>query len=355
MNQPASIDPATSFDPISALHRAALRLYPHPIRTTFGAEMHAVFEEALGDARKRGPFAVLGLIWRETTDWPACLLREHIACQQPRPLIHGEPQMTTDTPDRCVRCGIELAAEHRFCPRCGTHRLSRRVRLAAWLDQLVVERPSIIALIALVALLLLASQANHLVTRVGLFARWSYPLAAIALAAGSAGMGFAVAAPGRRARRLARACIAIALGAAALGAIQLGDNQWLRSRSGTEHHEVFVLPGMRLESAAVADETMARAITERYSALMAGADAPSNGRPADAVTAWSSVTDVRRLKMITQAVEAPNMVVGILVSSAPDALYLIVLFALAVACAGAGWWLSGRRAHGAVIASSPAT
>lgn len=347
MSRPASIEPATSFDPLSELHRAALRLYPRPIRAMFGAEMQLVFEEALGDARKHGHAAVIGLIWREIIDWPTCLLREHVAAYQPRPLTHGGTSMTTDMPDHCIRCSTELATEDRFCPRCGTHRLPRRIRMASWLDQLVAERPVIVAIVALAALLLLASQASNLVTRVGLFARWSYPLAAIALVAGSAGMGFAIAAPGRRTRRLARACIAIVLGAGALGAIQLGDSQWFRSRSGTEHHEVFVLPGLRLESAAVADDTMARAITDRYRALIGSADESSGGAVGS--------TDVRHLKTMTLAVEEPNRVVGVLVSSAPDALYLIVLFAIQVACAAAGWRLGGRRVERAVITGSPTT
>jgi hypothetical protein len=52
------------------LYETLLRLYPAAMREEFGAEMKAVFDDALGDARKRGWRGVLRLWLREVATAP---------------------------------------------------------------------------------------------------------------------------------------------------------------------------------------------------------------------------------------------------------------------------------------------
>jgi hypothetical protein len=60
-----------------ALYTLLLRLYPRPFRQDFAAEMHTVFGDALGSARREGLWAVFRLCGRELRQLPRALAREH--------------------------------------------------------------------------------------------------------------------------------------------------------------------------------------------------------------------------------------------------------------------------------------
>ena len=55
---------------LSHLYAALLRLYPRSFRAEFGAEMRAVFAEAVVGAAGRGWASLVGLLLRELRDWP---------------------------------------------------------------------------------------------------------------------------------------------------------------------------------------------------------------------------------------------------------------------------------------------
>ena len=57
------------------LYRCLLAFYPTGFRTEFGAEMRAVFTQALGDCRT----SVVQLLWRELRDWPGVIWCAHRA------------------------------------------------------------------------------------------------------------------------------------------------------------------------------------------------------------------------------------------------------------------------------------
>jgi hypothetical protein len=54
-----------------------LRLCPWRFRQDFGAEMQAVFAEALAAAAERGCAALMALFWHELRDWPVLLAAEY--------------------------------------------------------------------------------------------------------------------------------------------------------------------------------------------------------------------------------------------------------------------------------------
>jgi hypothetical protein len=72
------------------LYSAMIRLYPLSFRQEFGAEMLAVYVEALEDARAKSRRDLLVTILREIRDFPLFLLRE-----QWRNFTHLEPNLMT--------------------------------------------------------------------------------------------------------------------------------------------------------------------------------------------------------------------------------------------------------------------
>ena len=72
------------------LYSAMIRLYPLSFRQEFGAEMLAVYVEAIEDARANGRHDLLVTVLREIRDFPFFLLREHW-----RNFTHLEPNLMT--------------------------------------------------------------------------------------------------------------------------------------------------------------------------------------------------------------------------------------------------------------------
>ncbi len=61
------------------VYHACQRFYPRQFRDEFSPEMQSVFEMALNEAGRSGWQAQLALFLRELVDYPACLLRAHLA------------------------------------------------------------------------------------------------------------------------------------------------------------------------------------------------------------------------------------------------------------------------------------
>jgi len=59
------------------LYAVLLRLYPPGFRADFGAEMEAVFAEAVSGVAERGWISLLGFLQRELRDWPGALWQAH--------------------------------------------------------------------------------------------------------------------------------------------------------------------------------------------------------------------------------------------------------------------------------------
>jgi hypothetical protein len=72
------------------LYSAMIRLYPLSFRQEFGAEMLAVYVEAIEDAREKSRRDLFVTILREIRDFPSFLLREHW-----RNFTHLEPNLMT--------------------------------------------------------------------------------------------------------------------------------------------------------------------------------------------------------------------------------------------------------------------
>lgn len=62
---------------LSRFYSALLHFYPRDFREEYGAEMQAVFEEAVRDAAQAGDLALMWLLLREVRDLPREALREH--------------------------------------------------------------------------------------------------------------------------------------------------------------------------------------------------------------------------------------------------------------------------------------
>lgn len=60
------------------IQRLLLACYPTAFQDDFGAEMRAVFEEALSEAQRSGWRRMWQLFWRELRDWPGSILRAHL-------------------------------------------------------------------------------------------------------------------------------------------------------------------------------------------------------------------------------------------------------------------------------------
>lgn len=65
--------------PFLRAYALLLRLYPAPFRAEYADEMQGVFAEALAEATRQGPAAVVGLCLRELCEFPAAAAREHRA------------------------------------------------------------------------------------------------------------------------------------------------------------------------------------------------------------------------------------------------------------------------------------
>lgn len=59
------------------LYQQLLQVYPRSFRAEFGAEMEAVYDDLLADARRQGIMAVVSLVCRELAHAPGAILRAH--------------------------------------------------------------------------------------------------------------------------------------------------------------------------------------------------------------------------------------------------------------------------------------
>jgi hypothetical protein len=83
----------------SRLYAALLRLYPCSFRAEFGAEMEAVFAEALAGTAAQGWASLASLLLRELRDWPGALLRAHWYALKKEKMMGGNMESTVFSSD----------------------------------------------------------------------------------------------------------------------------------------------------------------------------------------------------------------------------------------------------------------
>lgn len=63
-------------------YRSLVMLFPGWFQAQFGAEMQAVFAQAVDEAATQGKMALLRLCWRELRDWPAAVIQQQLSARQ---------------------------------------------------------------------------------------------------------------------------------------------------------------------------------------------------------------------------------------------------------------------------------
>ncbi len=79
------------------IYAQLLKLYPPRHRAEFGDEMRAVFEQAIGEARRRGRLAIAHLVWLELRDAPVALICAHLEERRKRKMETLTSVHTDDT------------------------------------------------------------------------------------------------------------------------------------------------------------------------------------------------------------------------------------------------------------------
>ena len=95
---------------LGRIYGVLVRFYPRRFRAEFGAEMRAVFADAVAETAARGWIPLAGLCLRELRDWPGAVLRAHWLTLREEMKVGEGIVMSSDEMERSAFWGKTLLA-----------------------------------------------------------------------------------------------------------------------------------------------------------------------------------------------------------------------------------------------------